>query len=170
MLERRKALDVPPDARRVRDRIAFRRAADDPDAAVRERLDRWWDALCRQRGLPQAEGLPQDFGRHMAQLVRQGLTAGDHVLVGATVSRRELTVRIQDDGPGLADALRDRRLSGGSSDALDEAIAFADQIEIESRGRVVWKTPLGMQEGPRATGPGTRILLRKFLRADRPGH
>jgi hypothetical protein len=169
MLERRKALDVPPDTRRVRDRIAFRRAADDPDA-VRERLERWWDALCRQRDLPRTEGLAQDFGRHVAQLVRQGLTAGDHVLVGATVSRRELTARIQDDGPGLADALRDRRLSGGTTDALDEALAFADQIEIESRGRVAWKTPLGMQEGPRATGPGTRILIRKFLRAGRSGH
>ncbi len=168
MLERRKALDVPPDARRVRDRIAFRRAADGPDA-VRARLDRWWDALCRQRGLSAGDTLPRDFGRHVAQLVRRGLTAGDHVLVGATVSRRELTARIQDDGPGLADALRDRRISGGG-DALGEALAFADQIEIESRGRVVWKTPLGMQERPRETGPGTRILIRKFFRATRTGH
>ena len=169
MLERRKALDVPPDARRVRDRIAFRRRTDDL-SSVLPRFNRWWDALCRQRGLEPGEGLPNDFGYHVVELVKNGLMAGDQVFVGASVSRRELTALVQDDGPGFADALQDRHLSLGQGQGLDGAVEFADQIQIESRGRFYWKTPLGLQARARKTGSGTRILFRKFLRPARPGH
>jgi hypothetical protein len=169
MLERRKALDVPPDSRRVRDRIAFRRRTDDLNAVL-PRFNRWWDTLCRQRGLEPRAQVPNDFGYHVVELVKNGLMAGDRVFVGATVSRRELAALVQDDGPGFGDAIQDRNLSLGQGYGLQGAIEFADEIQIESRGRLYWKTPLGMQAKTREPRPGTRILLRKFLRAARGGH
>jgi hypothetical protein len=170
MLERRKALDVPPDARRVRDRIAFRRQTDAPEA-VRLRFHRWWDALCRQHGLRPGDETTHDFGSHVGGLIQNGLEAGDRVLVGASVSRRGLAAMIQDDGPGLSDALEARPLSLGPSGDLGGAIAFADEIKIESRGRVYWKTAAGMSSaGSEASRPGTRIFLRKSLFSFRGGH
>ncbi|MGH9368138.1 MAG: hypothetical protein ACRD3M_10740 [Thermoanaerobaculia bacterium] len=169
MLERRRALDVPPDIRRVRDRIAFRRQSDDP-GAVLPRFNRWWDALCRQHGLDPGDGVCNEFGYHVARLVQNGLMAGDRVFVGASVSRRELAARIQDDGPGFADALEERKLSPGEGYRLDGAIAFADEIRIESRGRVYFNTPLGLRAEPRETRAGTRIFLRKSCPPSRSGH
>lgn len=169
MLERRRALDVPPDTRRVRDRIAFRRHSDELDAVL-PRFNRWWDALCRQHGLEPGDGVFKEFGYYVALLVTQGLKAGDRVLVGASVSRRELAARIQDDGPGFADALESRRLTAGESGGLGRAIEFADEIRIESGGRVYFKTPLGLKIEARQTRPGTRIFVRKSCLISRGGH
>jgi hypothetical protein len=169
MLERRRAMDVPPDTRRVRDRIAFRRQSDEL-GAVLPRFNRWWDALCRQHGLDPADGICNEFGYHMALLVTKGLEAGDRVLVGASVSRRELAARIQDDGPGLAADLEARRAIGGAGSGLEGAVDFADEIRIESRGRVYFKTPLGLKVETRETRPGTRVFLRKSGLLQRGGH
>jgi hypothetical protein len=170
MLERRKALDVPPDARRVRDRIAFRRQSDAAEAVL-PRFRCWWEALCRQHGLRPGDETAEDFGGHVGELVRNGLEAGDRVLVGASVSRRGLAAMIQDDGPGLSDALEARPLSLGPGGDLGGVIAFADEIKIESRGRVYWKTAVGMRAaGSDASRPGTRIFLRKSLFSLRGGH
>ena len=169
MLERRRARDVPPDTRRVRDRIAFRRQSDDL-GAVLPRFNGWWDALCLQHGLEPADGVCNEFGYHVVELIKNSLMAGDHVFVGASVSRRELAARIQDDGAGFADALEDRRLSLGQGYGLEGAIEFADEIRIESRGHVYFKTPLGLKVEARETRPGTRIFLRKSCLISRGGH
>lgn len=170
MLERRKALDVPPDARRVRDRIAFRRQTDAPDSVL-PRFQRWWEALCRQHGLRPDGETTKDFGTRVGELVRNGLEAGDRVLVGASLSRRGLAAMIQDDGPGLSDALEARPLPLDPVGGLGVAIAFADEIKIESRGRVYWKTAVGMRAaGSETSRPGTRIFLRKSLFSFRGGH
>jgi len=168
--ERRKSSDVPPDARRVRDRIAFRRKTDDPDTVL-PRLNRWWDALCAQHGLEPRDARCDIFGSHVVALVEKGLEAGDRVLVGAAVTRRELVATIQDEGRGLADALEAKRPAPGRGSGFDGAIAFADEIKIESRGHLYWKTPLGMRAAEVSLShPGTRIFLRKSLSLSRGGH
>jgi hypothetical protein len=168
--ERRKSSDVPPDARRVRDRIAFRRKTDEPDT-VHPRLNRWWDALCAQHGIEPGDARCDDFGSHVVKIVEKGLAAGDRVLVGAAITRRDLAAMIQDDGRGLADALEEKRASLGRGLGLGGAIDFADEIKIESRGRLYWKTPVGMRAAEVSLSrPGTRIFLRKSLSASRGGH
>ena len=168
--ERRKATDVPPDARRVRDRIAFRRKTDDLESGL-PRLNRWWDALCEQHGLEPGDERCNHFGSHVGELVRNGLEAGDRVLVGAAVTRRELAATIQDEGLGFAEALEERRRSLGRRLGLDGAIEFADEIKIESRGRLYWKTPVGMRAAEvELSHPGTRIFLRKSLGSSPRGH
>jgi hypothetical protein len=170
MLERRRSSDVPPDSRRVRDRIAFRRQSDYSDT-VGPRFRVWWETLCSQHGLDVHDERCRDFAHHVAGLVRHGLEAGDRVLVGAAVTRRELAATIQDDGPGFANALEHRRLSLGHALGYDDAIDFADEIKIEARGRLNWKTPLGMREAEvTLSRPGTRIFLRKSLASSRGGH
>lgn len=170
MLERRKSSDVPPDSRRVRDRIAFRRQSDDSETIL-PRFRLWWETLCSQHGLDARDARCRDFARHVAGLVRNGIEAGDRVLVGAAVTRRDLAATIQDDGPGFSNALERRRLSRGQGLGYEEAIEFADELKIESRGRLNWKTPLGMREAEvPLSRPGTRIFLRKSLSSSRGGH
>jgi len=170
MLERRKSSDVPPDSRRVRDRIAFRRQSDDSETIL-PRFRLWWETLCSQHGLDARDARCRDFARHVAALVRNGIEAGDRVLVGAAVTRRDLAATIQDDGPGFSNALERRRLSRGQGLGYEEAIEFADELKIESRGRLNWKTPLGMREAEvPLSRPGTRIFLRKSLSSSRGGH
>jgi hypothetical protein len=168
MLERRKALDVPPDARRVRDRIAFRRRSDDLNVVL-PRFNRWWDALCRQHGLDPRDDIASDFGYHVVELVKNGLLAGDRVFVGASISRRDLAALVQDEGPGIANPIEDQKLSLGEGHGLQGVVEFADQLRIESRDRVYWKTPLGIQGQAQAMRPGTRIFLRRSL-LSRRGH
>lgn len=170
MLERRKALDVPPDSRRVRDRIAFRRRSDDL-ASVVTRFRCWWEALCRQHGMDPGLGIAADFGHHVGELVKGGLAAGDRVFVGASISRRDLAALIQDDGPGPATSGEVGNPSFAPGRGLDGAIDFADEIKIEARGRLSWKTPLGMRtQAVSLSRPGTRIFLRKSLFSSRSGH
>jgi hypothetical protein len=62
-------------------------------------------------------------------------------------------------------------LSLGPGGDLGGAIAFADEIKIESRGRVYWKTAVGIRAaGSELSRPGTRIFLRKSLFSFRGGH
>ncbi len=154
----------------MRDRIAFRRRTDDIDAVL-PRFNGWWDAFCRQHGLDPRDEIPNDFGYHVVELVKNGLMAGDRVFVAASISRRHVTAVVQDDGPGLASPDQNRRLSLGEGYGLDGAIEFADEIKIEARGRLHWKTPLGMRAADVALSrPGTRIFLRKSLSTSRGGH
>jgi hypothetical protein len=140
-----------------------------PDRLPRFRL--WWETLCSQHGLDARDARCRDFARHVAGLVRNGIEAGDRVLVGAAVTRRDLAATIQDDGPGFSNALERRRLSRGQGLGYEEAIEFADELKIESRGRLNWKTPLGMREAEvPLSRPGTRIFLRKSLSSSRGGH
>jgi len=160
MLERRKSLDVPPERRRVRSRIAFRRKTDDL-SAILPRLNKWWDAFCRQHGTEPRSPLCEEFGYHVVELVKNGAMAADRVEVSAVVRRGFLGAVIVDDGPGIGDLDFALRSSMGQGHGLQSAIDFADWIAIRSSGWAFEKAGKGQRKRVARTNRGTRIEIAK---------
>lgn len=114
--------------------IDFHRSTDDLPAVL-DRLNKWWDTLCRQHGLDPRSEFSGDVANHTVEMVKNALRFADHAAVRALLRPDFVEVVVMDDGEGIDDPREDMLISPGGGHGLRNAIDFSDWFSLESRGR-----------------------------------